>query len=284
MDEDHKMNCIAKQVSKPWYRSYRVKVKRLEGGLILFVLPSWEESSYILKGGLGAAWKIADISEGSNVVIFGLGTVGLSVAQGAKLRGASRIIGVDVNPEKYEKGKAFGITEFINPNDCNEPVHQVIKRITDGGADYSFECIGDTGMVTTALQSCCDGWGLTITLGVPKVKPEITAHFGLLLSGRTLRGSLFGGWKPKSDLPLLVDMYLRKLMSFYEETSYFSDEGQSFDVDLLSRSLVSPIPVPILVVVDAHELSRLLPKKPLQVYIRRKNTSNAVLLAEQTST
>ncbi|KAF8376690.1 hypothetical protein HHK36_031641 [Tetracentron sinense] len=124
MDEDHKMNCIAKQVSKPWYRSYRVKVKRLEGGLILFVLPSWEESSYILKGGLGAAWKIADISEGSNVVIFGLGTVGLSVAQGAKLRGASRIIGVDVNPEKYEKGKAFGITEFINPNDCNEPVHQ----------------------------------------------------------------------------------------------------------------------------------------------------------------
>ncbi|XP_057968228.1 alcohol dehydrogenase-like 6 isoform X2 [Malania oleifera] len=161
--------------------------------------------------GLGAAWKVADISEGSTVVIFGLGTVGLSVAQGAKLRGASRIIGVDTNSEKSDKAKAFGVTEFINPSDCNEPIQQVIKRITDGGADYSFECIGDTEMITAALQSCCDGWGLTVTLGVPKVKPEITAHYALFLSGRTLRGSLFGGWKPKSDLPLLVDMYLRKV-------------------------------------------------------------------------
>ncbi|CAK9156373.1 unnamed protein product, partial [Ilex paraguariensis] len=160
--------------------------------------------------GLGAAWKVADISAGSTVVIFGLGTVGLSVAQGAKLRKASRIIGVDTNPEKSEKAKAFGITDFLNPNECDEPIQQVIKRITDGGADYSFECIGDTTMITTALQSCCDGWGLTVTLGVPKVKPEITAHYSLFLTGKTLRGSLFGGWKPKSDLPLLVDMYVRE--------------------------------------------------------------------------
>ncbi|KAF9683746.1 hypothetical protein SADUNF_Sadunf04G0046400 [Salix dunnii] len=163
-----------------------------------------------LAAGLGAAWNVADISKGSTVVIFGLGTVGLSVAQGAKIRGASQIIGVDTNPEKRDKAKDFGITEFINPNDCNEPIQQVIKRITDGGADYSFECIGDTGMITTALQSCCDGWGLTITLGVPKVKPEVSAHYGLFLSGRTLKGSLFGGWKPKSDLPSLVDMYMNK--------------------------------------------------------------------------
>ncbi|KAK2990873.1 hypothetical protein RJ640_001973 [Escallonia rubra] len=162
--------------------------------------------------GLGAAWKVADVSEGSTVVIFGLGTVGLSVAQGAKMRGASRIIGVDTNPEKSEKAKAFGITDFINPNDCNEPIQQVIKNITDGGADYSFECIGDTGMITTALQSCCDGWGLAVTLGVPNTKPEIAAHYGLFLSGRTLRGSLLGGWKPKSDLPHLVDMYLREVI------------------------------------------------------------------------
>ncbi|XP_044466294.1 alcohol dehydrogenase-like 6 isoform X2 [Mangifera indica] len=163
-----------------------------------------------LAAGLGAAWNVADISQGSTVVIFGLGTVGLSVAQGAKLRGASRIIGVDTNPEKSEKAKAFGITEFLNPNDCNEPIQQVIKRITDGGADYSFECIGDTGMITTALQSCCDGWGLTVTLGVPKVNPEVAAHYGLFLSGRTLKGTLFGRWKPKSDLPSLVDMYAKK--------------------------------------------------------------------------
>lgn len=129
---------------------------------------------------------------------------------------------------------------------------QVIKNLTGGGADYSFECIGDTGMVTTALQACCDvnfsylsvflfplslyhiyfcvcdeflfielhsfvsgvslkGWGLTVTLGVPKVKPEVTAHYGIFLTGRTLKGSLFGGWKPKSDLPSLVDMYTKKV-------------------------------------------------------------------------
>lgn len=186
-----------------------------------------------LAAGLGAAWNVADISKGSTVVIFGLGTVGLSVAQGAKLRGASRVIGVDTNPEKVEKAKAFGITEFINPNDCNEPIHQVIKRVTDGGADYSFECIGDTGMITTALQSCCDGWGVTVTLGVPKVKPEVTAHYGILLMGRTLKGSLFGGWRPKSDIPSLVDMYIEKKIQIDEYITHnltFEDINKAFDL------------------------------------------------------
>ncbi|KAJ6738371.1 alcohol dehydrogenase [Salix koriyanagi] len=186
-----------------------------------------------LATGLGAAWNVADISKGSTVVIFGLGTVGLSVAQGAKIRGASQIIGVDTNPEKRDKAKDFGITEFINPNDCNEPIQQVIKRITDGGADYSFECIGDTGMITTALQSCCDGWGLTVTLGVPKVKPEVSAHYGLFLSGRTLKGSLFGGWKPKSDLPSLVDMYMNKEIKIDEFITHnlpFEEINKAFEL------------------------------------------------------
>ncbi|KAB1212705.1 Alcohol dehydrogenase-like 6 [Morella rubra] len=183
--------------------------------------------------GLGAAWNVADISKGSTVVIFGLGTVGLSVAQGAKLRGASKIIGVDTNPEKGEKAKAFGTTEFLNPNDCDEPIQQVIKRITCGGADYSFECIGDTEMVTTALQSCCDGWGLTVTLGVPKEKPEVKAHYGLFLTGRTLKGTLFGGWKPKSDLPSLVDMYTKKEIEIDELITHnipFEDINKAFDL------------------------------------------------------
>ncbi|KAJ6707252.1 ALCOHOL DEHYDROGENASE-LIKE 6 [Salix viminalis] len=186
-----------------------------------------------LAAGLGAAWNVADISKGSTVVIFGLGTVGLSVAQGAKIRGASQIIGVDTNPEKRDKAKDFGITEFINPNDCNEPIQQVIKRITDGGADYSFECIGDTGMITTALQSCCDGWGLTVTLGVPKVKPEVSAHYGLFLSGRTLKGSLFGGWKPKSDIPSLVDMYMNKEIKIDEFITHnlpFEEINKAFEL------------------------------------------------------
>ncbi|XP_034890147.1 alcohol dehydrogenase-like 6 isoform X1 [Populus alba] len=186
-----------------------------------------------LAAGLGAAWNVADISKGSTVVIFGLGTVGLSVAQGARIRGASQIIGVDTNPEKCDKAKDFGITEFINPNDCNEPIQQVIKRITDGGADYSFECIGDTGMITTALQSCCDGWGLTVTLGVPKVKPEVSAHYGLFLSGRTLKGSLFGGWKPKSDLPSLVEMYMNKEIQIDEFITHnlpFEEINKAFEL------------------------------------------------------
>lgn len=163
-----------------------------------------------VSSGLGAVWNVANVSKGSSVAIFGLGTVGLSVAQGAKLRGASKIIGVDTNPEKQEKGKSFGVTDFINPDELSEPVQQVIKRITDGGVDYSFECVGDSGVVSTALQSCSDGWGVTVTLGLPKGKLEVSTHYAFLLSGRTLKGSMFGGWKPKSDLPSLVDKYAAK--------------------------------------------------------------------------
>ncbi|PKI75548.1 hypothetical protein CRG98_004084 [Punica granatum] len=184
-----------------------------------------------VSAGLGAAWNVADVSRGSTVVIFGLGTLGLSVAQGAKLRGAARVIGVDINPEKALKAKDFGVDEFLNPEDFNEPIPQVIKKITDGGADYCFECVGDTGTVTTALQSCCDGWGLTVTLGVPKAKPEIAAHYGLLLTGRTLKGSMFGGWRPKSDLPSLVDKYLNKEIRVDEFITHnlpFEDINKAF--------------------------------------------------------
>lgn len=197
--------------------------------------------------GLGAAWNVADVSKGSTVVIFGLGTVGLSVAQGAKIRGASRIIGVDTNSQKEEKAKAFGVTEFINPNEIDETVQQVIKRITDGGADYSFECIGDTEMITTALQSCCDGWGVTVTLGVPKTKPEVTAHYGLFLTGRTLKGSLFGGWKPKSDIPALIDMYLKEEIKIDDLITHnlpFRDINEAFSLMVEGKCLRCVIHMP----------------------------------------
>uniref|UniRef100_K7MH10 Alcohol dehydrogenase-like N-terminal domain-containing protein n=1 Tax=Glycine max TaxID=3847 RepID=K7MH10_SOYBN len=153
--------------------------------------------------GLGAAWNVADVSKGSTVVIFGLGTVGLSVAQASKLRGASRIIGVDNNPQKCEN--AFGVTEVV------------IKCITDGRADFSFEC----------------GWGLTVTLGVPKVKLEMSARYGLLLMGRTLKGSLFWGWKPKSDLPSLVKKYLNKEIQIDDYITHnlpFDDINKAFNL------------------------------------------------------
>lgn len=197
--------------------------------------------------GLGAAWNVADVSKGSTVVIFGLGTVGLSVAQGAKLRGASRIIGVDNNPQKCEKAKAFGITEVVDPNSYKEPIAQVIKRITDGGADFSFECVGDIDMITTALQSCCDGWGLTVTLGVPKVKPEMSAHYALFLMGRTLKGSLFGGWKPKSDLPSLVEKYVKKEIHIDDYITHnmpFDDINKAFNLMREGRCLRCVIHMP----------------------------------------
>ncbi|XP_021768885.1 alcohol dehydrogenase-like 6 [Chenopodium quinoa] len=197
--------------------------------------------------GLGAAWKVADISKQSTVVIFGLGTVGLSVALGAKLRGASQIIGVDINPDKFEKARLFGITDVVNPADHEEPINQVIKRMTSGGADYAFECVGDTGTVTTALLSCCDGWGLTVTLGVPKVDPEVKAHYGLLLSGRTLKGTLIGGWKPKSDIPKLVDMYIRKEIpvdQFITHNLQFEDINKAFNLMIDGNCLRCVIHMP----------------------------------------
>ncbi|KAL2930428.1 Alcohol dehydrogenase-like 6 [Bienertia sinuspersici] len=109
----------------------------------------------------------------------------------------------------------------------------VIKSITSGGADYAFECVGDTGLITTALQSCSDGWGLTVTLGVPKVEPSVTAHYSLFLSGKTLKGTLIGGWKPKSDLPKLVDMYMRKEIpvdQFVTHNLHFAEINKAFEL------------------------------------------------------
>ncbi|XP_047942011.1 alcohol dehydrogenase-like 6 isoform X2 [Salvia hispanica] len=191
----------------------------------------------------GCAVKISPVAPLDKICLLSCGVAAVTsisrcstpeqVAQGAKLRGASRIIGIDTNPEKSERAKAFGVTDFLNPNDHDQPIQQVISGITDGGADYAFECVGDTGMITAALQSCCAGWGLTVTLGVPKEKPDISAHYGLFLSGRTLTGSLFGGWKPKSDLPSLVDMYLKKeieIDSYITHNLMFEDINEAFQL------------------------------------------------------
>ncbi|KAL4357344.1 hypothetical protein AHAS_Ahas09G0177300 [Arachis hypogaea] len=129
--------------------------------------------------------------------------------------------------------KAFGFTEVVDPSSYQELIAQVIKHIIDGRADFSFECVGDTDMITTALQSCCYGWGLIVTLGVPKVKPEMSAHYGLFLMGRTLKGSLFGRWKPKSDIPLLVEKYVNKDIQIDDYITHnlpFDDINNAFDL------------------------------------------------------
>ncbi|KAL5069259.1 hypothetical protein RYX36_020146 [Vicia faba] len=181
----------------------------------------------------GCAVKVSPHVPLDKICLLSCGVSAGKVAQGAKLRGASRIIGVDNNTQKCENAKSFGVTEVVDLNSYNEPIAQVIKRITDGGADFCFECVGDTDMITTALQSCCDGWGLTVTLGVPKVKPEMSAHYGLFLTGRTLKGSLFGGWKPKTDLPSLVEKYVNKEIEIDDYITHnlaFDDINKAFNL------------------------------------------------------
>ncbi|KAL0799957.1 hypothetical protein Bca101_055132 [Brassica carinata] len=161
--------------------------------------------------GVGAAWKVAGVEEGSTVAIFGLGAVGLAVAEGARLHGASKIIGVDLNPDKFEIGKRFGITDFVNTASCGEKtISQVITEMTGGGVDYSFECIGLASLMEEAFNSTRTGSGKTVILGMEKNASPISLGSHAILRGRSVCGSLFGGLKPKVDIPILVDRYLKK--------------------------------------------------------------------------
>ncbi|CAN1315372.1 Alcohol dehydrogenase-like 7 [Linum perenne] len=192
--------------------------------------------------GVGAAWRTADVEEGSTVAIFGLGSIGLAVAEGARIRGAGRIIGVDMKPDKFEIGKEFGITEFVNPADCGDKsLSQVINEITAGGADYCFECVGLPSLMEEAYACCRKGWGKTIVLGVARPMSEIKLQcFEVLHSGKILTGSLFGGLKPKSDIPILLKHYMNKeleLDKFVTHEMDFKDINTAFDLLIKGESL-----------------------------------------------
>ncbi|KAI5055846.1 hypothetical protein GOP47_0029367 [Adiantum capillus-veneris] len=163
--------------------------------------------------GLSSVWKVAKVEKGSTVAIFGLGTVGLAVAAGAQKVGAKQIIGIDVRSKKFERALQFGVTDCINPLERDKPIQEVIKEMTAGGVDYSFECVGSAQVVESALLSCHDGWGMTIICGVAGEKTPFAVHPAVLLLGRTITGTLFGGLKPKSDLPKFVEMYMNKEFS-----------------------------------------------------------------------
>lgn len=194
--------------------------------------------------GLASVWNIAKMEKGSKIAIFGLGTVGLAVAAGAHKAGAAQIIGVDINPKKFERASQFGVTDCINPLEKAEPVQQVIKDMTAGGVDYSFECVGDAQVVESALLSSHDGWGMTIICGVAGEKTPISAHPAVLLFGRTLTGTLFGGLKPKSDLPKYVEMYMNKEFSLEDFITHelpFSQINDAFKLLIEGDSLRSII-------------------------------------------
>lgn len=157
--------------------------------------------------GVGAVLFTAKVEAGANVVVFGLGGIGLNVIQGAKMVGADKIIGVDLNPEREAMARKFGMTHFVNPNEVENVVDHIIQ-LTDGGADYSFECVGNTKVMRQALECCHRGWGQSIIIGVAEAGAEISTRPFQLVTGREWKGSAFGGARGRTDVPKLVDWYM----------------------------------------------------------------------------
>ena len=157
--------------------------------------------------GLGAVINTAKVEPGSTVAVFGLGGIGLNVIQGARLVGADRIIGIDTNPKKEALARRFGLTDFINPENSADVTTEIID-LTDGGVDYSFECIGKPEVMRQALESCHKGWGESVIIGVAAAGEEISTRPFQLVTGRTWKGTAFGGAKGRSDVPRIVDWYM----------------------------------------------------------------------------
>jgi len=190
--------------------------------------------------GVGAALYIANIEPGSTVAIFGLGTVGLAVSEGARMRGASRIIGIDTNPTKFMKASALGVTDCINPKDHEKPIHEVIREMTDGGVCFSFECLGNTDVLYEAFLATRESLGVTVLLGLDMSPRKISFH-PCELFARRIVATTFGGVKGKSQLPYLVDTLLMnkemRVEEFITHELPFSEINKAFELLLEGKSL-----------------------------------------------
>ena len=158
--------------------------------------------------GVGAVLNTAKVAPGDNVVVFGLGGIGLNVIQGAKLAGANQIVGVDINPAKEEWGRKFGMTDFVDAKKVNDVVEHIVE-LTDGGADFSFDCTGNTDVMRQALECCHRGWGTSVIIGVAEAGKEISTRPFQLVTGRVWKGTAFGGAKGRTDVPKIVDWYMK---------------------------------------------------------------------------
>ena len=158
--------------------------------------------------GIGAVIYTAKVEAGANVVVFGLGGIGLNVIQAAKMVGADIIVGVDINPAKRELAEKFGMTHFVNPTEVEGDLVPYLVELTQGGADYSFECIGNTDVMRQALECCHKGWGVCTIIGVAGAGEEIRTRPFQLVTGRVWQGSAFGGARGRSDVPKIVDWYM----------------------------------------------------------------------------
>lgn len=170
--------------------------------------------------GIGAVLNTAKVEPGSTVAVFGLGGIGLSVIQGAVMANAARIIAIDINEEKFEMAKWLGATDFVNPKNYDKPIQDVIVDMTDGGVDYSFECIGNVQLMRSALECCHKGWGESTIIGVAGAGQEIATRPFQLVTGRVWRGSAFGGVKGRSQLPDYVERYMKGEIKIDEMVTY----------------------------------------------------------------
>ncbi len=194
--------------------------------------------------GLGAVVNTAKVEPGANVVVFGLGGIGLNVIQGAKMVGASNIVGVDINPDKKALAEQYGMTHFVNPKEIDGDLVAYLVELTGGGADYSFECIGNVQLMRQALECCHKGWGVCTIIGVAGAGEEISTRPFQLVTGRVWKGTAFGGARGRTDVPKIVDWYIEgkiDIDSLVTHTMGIDQINDAFDLMHQGKSIRSVI-------------------------------------------
>ena len=194
--------------------------------------------------GIGAVMFTAKVEPNSTAVVFGLGGIGLNVIQGLRMVGARQIVGVDLNPAKADMARKFGMTDFVNPKDVTGDLTGHLVELTGGGADYSFECIGNVNVMRTALECCHKGWGTSVIIGVAPAGAEISTRPFQLVTGRNWRGSAFGGARGRTDVPKIVDMYMEgriDIDSLITHTMPLDDINKGFDLMHAGESIRSVV-------------------------------------------
>src|SRR6202165_5648820 len=194
--------------------------------------------------GIGAVINTAKVEPGANVVVFGLGGIGLNVIQGARLVGANKIIGVDVNPRRKALAERFGMTHFVNPKEVGGDLVQHLVSLTDGGGDYTFECVGNVDLMRQALECCHRGWGVSVIIGVAGAGQEIKTRPFQLVTGRVWKGTAFGGARGRTDVPRIVDWYMEGKINIDDLITHklkLADINQGFDLMHEGKSIRSVV-------------------------------------------
>jgi len=194
--------------------------------------------------GIGAVINTAKVEPGANVVVFGLGGIGLNVLQGCRMAGADKIVGVDINPARKQLAEKFGMTHFVNPKEVEGDLVPYLVDLTGGGADYSFECIGNVNVMRQALECCHKGWGESVIIGVAGAGEEIATRPFQLVTGRVWRGTAFGGAKGRTDVPKIVDWYMEGKINIDDLITHkmpLDDINQAFDLMHEGKSIRSVV-------------------------------------------